>query len=132
MTELFTIRPDNSVGENVKECISNLDRFKSWDVTIKEHKKNKTRAQENYFHAIIDKLVDYNGDKKTQWKWTIAKACDLKEEFMDDDGVVHTQVKSTSGLKVHEYSIIIEAAMLLCASLKLKYPSARDYYGLEI
>ena len=128
---LYVIRPDNDVMKLVVKEVLNLSPNQSFDVEIKPHEKRKTRQQEKYFHKLLNIVCDFTGDDITDMKRRVAWSCDLKETFTTQDGEVVQVPKTTSGLLVSEYSVLIEAAQLLCAELDLKYPMP-DYYGLEL
>ena len=124
---IYIIRPNNDVLRTVINHLGNLNPDKEWEVCICEHKKNKTRMQENYFHALVDIICAFNGDTKKDMKRRIAWNCDLREEFVTDEGEVKSIPMSTSGLKVKQYSDIIEATQMICADLGLSYPDPRDF-----
>lgn len=126
---LYIIRPNNSARDNAHREIDATEG--TFEVTIQEHKKNKTRCQERYFHKLVDIICAFNGDEKADMKRRIAWNCHLREEFVTDEGEVKSIPMSTSGLKVKEYSDIIEAAQMICMTLGLGYPDARDL-GYEI
>jgi hypothetical protein len=123
MTETYIIRPDNNAALTVKQYIDYECREGEWEVTIKPYKKNKTRAQERYFHKLVDIICAFNGDNKKDMKRRIAWNCHLREEFVTDEGEVMEVPMHTTGLKVKQYSDIIEAAQMLCMLLGLKYPA---------
>jgi len=127
--EVYIIRPDNSVRYTAMNFINALDKEIEWEVIIKKHKKNKSRSQERYFHKLVDIICSFNGDEKADMKRRIAWNCHLREEFITDDGEVKSIPMSTSGLKVGQYSAIIEAAQLICMELGLRYPDPEEDRG---
>lgn len=145
MNTLFRIGNNWHVINNLIKFIDELDKSKIWIVEIREEKKNKTRMQERYFHKLVDIICKFNGDEKFDMKRDITGACGLwdeftvKEDMFDDEtgeleftkGEVLRFPRATAGLKVKEYSIIIEAAQMICEKLELSYPEP-SHYGMEI
>lgn len=124
---MYIIKPDNDVLPNVIRDIGLLHPEKEWQVEIKPYKRNKTTAQRNYFHKLLDIISDYSGhtieDLKTRMCFTLG----LTRDVTLKNGEVIKERLSTEGLKTKDYSALVEAAQMACMQLGLSYPDPQEY-----
>jgi adenosyl cobinamide kinase/adenosyl cobinamide phosphate guanylyltransferase len=124
---LYTIKPDNNVMDKVRHHLTMLHPDKSWDVTIKPHKKNRTAQQNNYMHKLCRILSDYTGYGVEEVKHCVVDSLGLWVEFSTKHGEVKRTLKSTSSMNTVELNTVIERLQQTCLKLDLQIPMPKDY-----
>jgi len=114
----------------IQNCIAEILKSSGKEVIVRERVKKKTRQQEKYFHRLIDIIIEFTGDDKTEMKRQITWSCDITESFQDKDGNNILVPKQTSDMNVEEYNKIIPAAQMICMNLGLEYPDPEQYRSI--
>lgn len=129
---LFTIRENHpQVLKNAIKTIGSLSPKKTWDVDIREHKSNRSKAQNRYLHKLIDLLVEETGENKKQLKRDIAWSVGLLETYNAHERGLITMPKHTSDMNLEEMGEMILATQMACMQMEITYPIPSDM-GIKI
>ena len=123
----FISKKDTPRIDQAIQYITQLDNTKDWSIEIKPYKKNLTRDQRNYYHALLGIISDYSGDDiddlKTRMCFTLGYVRTVR---LRDKTEVLVR-RSTESLTREEYSQMIDAARMACLELGLSFPHATNY-----
>jgi hypothetical protein len=129
MKRTYIIRPANKAIAEAINHIGNLNPDKEWEITIGPYKKNKTKQQRDYYHALLDILSDYSGYTKEELKTRMCFSLGYVKDVTLRDGTVIQERLSTEGLGVEKYSKMIDAATMACRDLELRFPAPEEDRG---
>lgn len=100
-------------------------------VTITHNSPNKTEAQRNYWHKLLEVLCRETGDSFDDRKDDIKCRVLGLIEKEDKNGIKRYCVPSSERLSSAKYADLITATIMIFQTMGFEYPSP-DYYGLEI
>lgn len=126
MTDVFIIR-NQQVFDNCLKTIHAIPRDKAFEIRISE--PNKSAAQRNYLHKLIDIVAAYIGERPEDLKDRL-KLEWLPLHEVKANGQTYLMPPSTEKLTKVQYSLLIEKTLLLCSQLGLVVPDPA-YYGYE-
>lgn len=125
----FIIR-NGQIMQRAVSFIQGLPSHKNWSVVIKEDKKDLTGQQRRFLHQCIQIISGHTGDEPEDVKLRLKFATlPLREVYVA--GKTYMFPVSTESLTREQYSKLIEAVLMLGASLGLVMPVAKNQ-GLEI
>jgi hypothetical protein len=125
----FTLR-NADVKKNYENFYRGLPDHKTWQITIREFKKDLTAQQRNFFHQCVRVISEFNGDEPEDIKMRLKYACLPLRSIVVGDKTYMVPI-STESLDRTQYSKLIDAALMLGSSLGLTMPSP-SIQGLEI
>lgn len=121
----------NLVNEDIrKNCLKEIESTAlGHQIIIKEYKKDKTRAQRNYFHKILQIISEYTGEYEEDLKMSIKyRVLPLRE--INVEGARHMFPISSEKTTIKQYADLIEAAQMMAVVVGVSIPSPK-YYGYE-
>lgn len=125
---MYTLR-NNTIKQRCLSEIGNLLACDppQYDVVIKKHKKDKTRAQRSYFHKVVQLVCEHTGDDpeyvKLQFKYRV-----LPLVQVEVDGETHLTPISSEKATREQYSQLIECAKIYAAAAGVSIPNP-EFYG---
>lgn len=111
------------------DCIEHIKKIQTYpliEVTIKEHKKNRSRAQNDTFHWWCDIIAKDIGTTQEYIKDSL-KLKVLGTERRTVDGVELTEIRSSAKLEKAEFCRLMNATELLAHELNITLPYPDDY-----
>jgi hypothetical protein len=124
------ILKNSDIKKNYLGFFAQLPEHKIWEIRIKEHKKDLTGQQRNYFHKCVDVISDYTGDTPEDIKLRLKYATLPLRDVVVGTKTYMVPV-STESLGRNEYSQLIDAVLILGQNLGLTMPTAQ-FYGYEV
>lgn len=121
-------------NEVKKHCLAHIESILALDppqfvVEVKKYRKDKTKAQRNYFHKILELVCDYTGDDPEEVKMRIKYAI-LPLNCVTVQGADHLYPISSENTTTQQYSELIEAALLFAAEAGVTI-TAPSFWGHE-
>jgi len=105
-------------------------------IDIDDYEKKRSSNQNRYFHKCVKIIADYTGYSAEEVKDKIVLSIWQPEErvvVVKKDGKSENHVlrnrRSTAKLNTKEFSLLVDAIMVVAHSLKLTMPSVHDYFG---
>ena len=131
MTTFYLGKDTKGVFKRIIEHIKSLDFEKKWEITIKEHKLNRSQAQNRLLHKWVGIFADECGYDPKNMKHA------LKEEFLEKiqfemNGVIYERLPSTAELKVKPFANFLRDIEVLANEYSLILPRPEDQYYLAI
>ena len=113
-----------SENESIQKLFGNLDPTKFYDVSIREHKDNRSIQQNKMYWALVTELGSFLGYNTEEMHAMLAyKYLSYKQEMLGDEVVV---VPSTTKLSIKAFNEYYNKVEQFAMTLGFK-PDLEDY-----
>ena len=109
------------------EHIKFLDLTKPWRVEVKLYEKTRSKAQNRLYWKWLTVISDYTGHTKEELHAELAYRF-LEPLVLTIEGKEVTMVRSTTGLKVKEFTEYLNDIEMFAHDLSLVLPYPEDLY----
>jgi hypothetical protein len=122
-------------SEEIRErCIREIKSLPALDnpqfvVEVKKYRKDKTAAQRNYFHKILDIVCDYTGDDTDEVKMQIKYAV-LPLKKVSVKGSDYLYPISSEDTTTKQYADLISAALVFANKAGVTIPE-KSHWGTK-